>query len=177
MGRRILFLLAVFLVPLAVWAQPGLVVWQYTTTGGAALDTTCTGPIHIPDGWIVKVYWDSDSTGPDLNDPQPAICTTPPTCSSGPQYTVSYNRFLTNGVAQEFGEGYFMTDSQMKIALNMPPRPLYYLRIFSPADTTHALWTSTVKRLHTSTQTVAFLRSEWTCTSSTPQCIVKDAHE
>jgi len=177
MGRKILFLLIVFLMPLAVWAQPATVIWQYTSTGGAPLDTSCTGSVHIPDGWIAKIYWDSDSTGPDLNDPQPAICTSPPTCTTGPAYTVSFNRFLTNGTAQLLGEGYFLTASAMKVAIGLPARPRYYLRIFSPSDTTHALWTSTVKTMHTGAQTVAFLRSEWTCTPQTPQCIVKDAHE
>ena len=178
MGRRISFVLVMLVVvPLTVWAQAGQAIWEYHPSGGAALDTSCAGPVHIPDGWLVKVYWDSDSTGPDLSDPQPPICTAPPNCTGGPAFSVNYNRFFTNGVEQTFGPGYFITGSYMRVSTNLPPRPRYYLRVYSPSDSTIAVWTSAVKTLHSGAQTIAFLRSEWTCTPPTPQCVVKDAHE
>jgi hypothetical protein len=142
-----------------------------------ALTTTCNGSTAIPDGQIVKIFWDSDSDGPDDQDPQPTICAVPPNCLSGPARTVNYNRFFMNGEAVGRGPGYFQTASAFKSALQLPVPARYYLRIYDPADSTQILWTSAVKTLVSGPQTVSFIRGDWSCGTGQPQCVVRDEHE
>jgi len=171
-------ILLMFLAGTAVvWAQDVVVTWRYIPTGGTGLDTVCTATAPMPDGWAIKIYWDSTANGVDSSDPQPAICAVPPNCTSGPAYTCNFNQFATNGVSRGYGGGYFTTTTNWKLKVGTPPNPLYYLRIYSPTDSVHALWTSAIKTVASGPQTISFVRSDWTCTPSTPQCIVKDAHE
>jgi hypothetical protein len=177
MVRWSLFLVVVILLfCVQAFGQTASASWQYGTSGGTPLDTTCSGPVHIPDGWLIKIFWDSDSSGVDPSDPQPTLCAAPPTCTGGPNQTCNYNRFYFNGTALGTGPGYFGTVTNFRYN-SLPPRPMFYLRVYSPADTVHEIWTSTIKRLNTGIQTFSFVRANWTCTPQTPQCTVKNASE
>jgi hypothetical protein len=148
----------------------------YAPVDGAALTTTCEGATPIPDGRLIKIFWDVDSDGPDLTDPQPTICDVPPDCEGGPAGTVNFNRFAMNGTAMFSEAGYFYSDMDFTSIAQLPNPPRYYLRVYE-SDTTNFLWTSTVKTLVSGPQVVEFQRSDWTCGAGGPQCIVRDEHE
>lgn len=144
--------------------------------GNDPLTTTCQGSTPIPDGRIIKIFWDSDSDGPDLTDPQPTICDAPPLCEGGPAQTVNFNEFPINAAEWEYPAGYFLASTYFSCNLSMPTPPRYYLRIYE-TDGTTVLWTSTTKTLTTGLQEINLLRSDWTCGSGGPQCLVRDEHE
>jgi hypothetical protein len=173
------FAVVLLLMTASAFAQPFTAAWIYDSDNGSpALTTACPpqGTTPIPDGQIVKIFWDSNSNGPDPSDPQPAICIDPPACEQGPAGTVNYNQFLMNGVAQGIGAGYFYTDASFQSATVLPDPPRYYLRIFAQ-DGINYLWTSRVFTLSSGPQDVVLQQSDWTCGAGGPQCVVRDEHE
>ena len=180
MVRWLAGLAAVLLVLTAsAFAQPFSAQWIYVSDLGApALTTTCPpqGTTPIPDGRIVKIFWDSNGNGPDLTDPQPTVCTDPPLCEQGPIGTVNYNQFTMNGTANGYGPGYFLTDYNFNSVNVMPDPPRYYLRIYE-LDGVNFLWTSRVFTLTSGAQEIWLSQSDWTCGRGGPQCVVRDEHE
>lgn len=141
----------------------------------AALTTTCGGATPIPDGTIVKIFWDTDSDGPDNEDPQPILCTNPPDCND-PFNSVNFIEFEMNGVFQGLGAGFFLTDPAFSCTGTIPTPNRYYLRIYEPDNTT-VLWTSTIFSVVVGLQEIYFTDLDWTCGSVGPQCTVLDESE
>lgn len=178
MLRRIALASALLLIfSMSAFAQGFNALWVYIPDyGGAPLTTTCGGSTPIPDGRIVKIFWDVDSDGVDLTDPQPTVCNNPPLCEDGPVGTVSLNEFTMNG-AVYYSAGYFYQDMVFASVGVIPTPPRYYLRVYD-VDGTTVLWTSSVQTLNTSDFTeLNLLQSDWTCGSTGPQCVVRDEHE
>jgi len=171
-----LILLALAAAAMAQPEFPFQAVWIYLPDSGAALTTTCDGPLPIPDGRIVRVYWDADSDGVDLTDPIAPLCDVPPQCEEGPPGTFNFNEFPMNGAAVGLGAGYFYADYGMDSHGAMPDPPRYYLRIYEP-DGVNFIWTSAVKTMTSGFQEVLLRHSDWTCGSGGPQCMVRDEHE
>jgi len=144
--------------------------------GNTPLTTACSGSTPIPDGRVIKIFWDVDSDGPDTTDPQPTICDVPPLCEGGPAATVNFNEFAFNSAEWGYDAGYFLASTYFTCYVAMPDPPRYYLRIYETNGTT-ILWTSTVKTLISGIQEVNLLLSDWTCGSGGPQCLVRDEHE
>jgi hypothetical protein len=168
-----------FLFTASVFAQPFIVTWYYTSDFGQPLTTVCPaqgGTTPIPDGRTVKIFWDTNSNGPDATDPQPTVCIDPPLCEQGPPGAVNYDHFLMNGQAQGYGVGYFYTDPSFVSSGILPSPPLYYLRIYD-TDGTTVLWTSRVFTIISGVQDIFLQYSDWTCGSGGPQCVVRDEHE
>lgn len=174
-------------VPVCVLLLMGLAFGQPFSTEiyfitGDPLTTTCDGSTPIPDGRIIKIFWDADSDGPDADDVQPTICDYPELgCQGGPAETVNYNEFEFNGSYWGFGEGYFFAIEDFLSAADLPDPPQYYLRVYEEDGET-LLWTSTVKTLESGPQVWELFRVEggqndWTCGSSGPECIVIDETE
>jgi hypothetical protein len=177
MLRRFAFaaaFLLMFTVP--VWAQGFSVLFLYLPWEGSPLTTTCNGSTPIPDGRTVKIFWDADSDGPDLTDPQPIVCDEPPMCDTGPPQTVNYNQFTLNGAATGHGPGYFEPELLFTQPYDMPTPPRFYLRVYD-TDGTTLLWTSAVKTVQSGIQDIHFAQTDWTCGSGGPQCLVRDEHE
>jgi len=151
---------------------------QYPSSYGAPpLSTECDGSTFIPDGRIVRLFQDADFNGPDPADPQPALCNNPPECLDGPPGTVNFNQFLTNGVAQGYGAGYFNTSPPWASVNATPPGlPVFYLRIYEPDGIT-VLWTSTTFILTSGYHEVIFGIDDMTCGQGGPQCLVLDESE
>jgi len=174
--------LVVLLLVLAVSAnaQPFSAAWIYVfeAGGGAPLTTICPpqGTTPIPDGRLIKIFWDSNSNGPDVTDPQPAVCIDPPNCEQGPPGSVNYNQFTMNGQAQQFGPGYFYTAAYFSSSGILPDPPRYYLRIYQ-TDGINILWTTRVFTLSSGLQEIYLQQSDWTCGAGGPQCTVRDEHE
>ena len=167
--------LSLFLA-VSAWAQGFSVLWLYVSADGAALTTTCEGATPIPDGRMIKIFWDVDSDGPDLTDPQPTVCDVPPECDTGPPQTVNYNEFPFNGAAMGSGAGYFEPELFFQQPFDMPTPARFYLRVYE-TDGTTLLWTSAVKEVEMGAQDIHFVRAEWTCGVGGPQCLVRDEHE
>ncbi|MBK8131194.1 MAG: hypothetical protein IPK53_20515 [bacterium] len=139
------------------------------------LTTTCGGGTLIPDGWPIKIFMDIDSDGPDLDDPQPTVCTDPPFCATPPD-GVNFNEFYFNGTVYLTGEGEFYSDPAFTCIGTIPGTGRFYLRIYE-ADNTTLLWTSTVFQVSPGYQEVLFQNDDWTCGQIGPQCIVVDETE
>lgn len=152
--------------------------WTYISEypGNNPLTTTCLGSTPIPDGRLVRIFWDVDSDGPDLTDPQPTICDVPPMCEGGPATTVNFNEFTFNAGEWGLPTGYFFGTVYFTCYLIMPNPPRYYLRVYE-TDGTTVLWTSTTKTMTTGLQEINLLQSDWTCGAGGPQCLVRDEHE
>ncbi|MFZ5432466.1 MAG: hypothetical protein ACOZB3_01710 [Calditrichota bacterium] len=171
-------LIAVLCLTAAIaYAQPFSASLIYEpTTGGDPLYTACDNTTPIPDGRVVKIFWDQDGDGPDETDPQPTVCTDPPLCELGPVGTVNFNEFTINGEFWFGIGGYFIPDLFFNSVNVLPESPRYYLRIYE-TDGTTVLWTSSVKTLTSGPQEVYWTRAEWTCGPAGPQCVVRDEHE
>ena len=168
-----------FLVTVSAWAQPFSAAWIYAPDFGAApLTTTCPpqGTTPIPDGRLVKIFWDANSNGPDTTDVQPTVCIDPPNCLQGPNGTVNYNQFTLNGQSQGLGAGYFYPYPNFTSAFTLPDPPRYYLRVYD-TDGVTVLWTTRVYTLAIGPQEIWIQQSDWTCGSGGPQCVVRDEHE
>jgi hypothetical protein len=165
-----------FVFSVSAHAQPFQATWMFIPDSGAALTTTCGGATPIPDGRVIKIYWDQDSDGVDDTDPRPTLCALPPSCTTGPLGTVNYIQFTMNGTARGYGAGYFRTTSNFSSTSAITPQR-YYLRIFETGDTTQVLWTSGVHTLTSGSQQIKLSGSEWVCGAGGPQCIVRDEHE
>jgi hypothetical protein len=174
---RCLVIALSLLFSIPAWAQGFAALLLYVPVDGLPLYTTCTGSTPIPDGRVVKIFWDVDSDGPDLTDPQPTVCDQPPECDTGPMGTVNLNQFPFNGAELGYGAGYFETDPYFVMVASMPDPPRYYLRIYE-SDGVTLLWTSPVIVLQSGVQDVHLgPRSSWTCGTGGPQCLVRDEHE
>jgi hypothetical protein len=177
MFRWLIVLVVLMIIPTgSLLAQGFNATWNYTSDDGSPLYTSCAGTTPIPDGRIVKIFWDVDGDGPDLGDPQPTICDVPPLCETGPLGTVNVDHFTVNGTAMGLGAGYFMSDIVFASVGTLPVPSRFYLRIFD-TDGTTILWTSVVKTLPAGPQDIFLQRADWTCGPSGPQCVVRDAHE
>jgi hypothetical protein len=176
MLRALVFTALLLVIATSAFAQPFYATWSYRPENGAALTTACNGATPIPDTWVVKIYWDVDSDGPDLTDPMPTICDVPPECETGPNGTINFNQFAMNGVSIFGVAGYFETEWVFLSAAILPDPPRYYLRIYDPGSG-NFLWTSTVKTLTSGLQEVNTVRADWTCGTGGPQCMVRDEHE
>ncbi|RPH95995.1 hypothetical protein EHM69_02650 [candidate division KSB1 bacterium] len=174
----ILAVLLLFVAAPALAQAPFIAqIYYYSGLGGGSpLTTTCQGSTPLPDGRVIKIFWDSDSDGPDLTDPLAPVCNDPPDCESGEPYaSLNMNQFTFNGTAIEFGTGFFMTDPAFRSISGLPTPARYYLRVYE-LDGITVLWTSTVLTMVSGMQEFYLLGSDWTC-GSTPQCIVRDEHE
>jgi hypothetical protein len=178
MSRWFVVFALLLLIPAgSLFAQGFVVTWGYIPDdGGTALTTSCSGSTPIPDGRIVRIFWDTDSDGPDLTDPQPPLCENPPDCAGSTITTVNYDHFAMTGNADGYGPGFFWTDPGFFSVDALPSPPRYYLRIYD-VDGTTVLWTSVVKTFAVGYQEVRLVRSDWVCGAGGPQCVVRDAHE
>jgi len=173
------FAVILLLISASAFAQGFSTSWINAPGIGTMLTTVCPangGTTPIPDGRIVKIFWDSNSNGPDAADPQPTVCNDPPNCDLGPAGTVNYSQFTMNGTNIGLGAGYFYTDANFTSVGVLPSPPRYYLRIYD-TDGTTVLWTSNVFTLGSGAQDIYLQASDWTCGNAGPQCVVRDEHE
>jgi hypothetical protein len=170
-------LLAIALFAFAVASNAQITAsWNYYPPE-PPLTTTCGGATPIPDGTIVKIFWDQNGDGPDATDLQPPLCNDPPFCESQlPLGSVNFNQFPMNGSSSNGQAGTFSGESYMTTQGITPNPPRYYLRIFQPDGIT-PLWTSVVKTLVPGIQDINFIASEWVCGSGGPQCVVVNEQE
>ncbi|MBU1984631.1 hypothetical protein KJ815_09505, partial [bacterium] len=124
------------------------------------LTDECGGGSPLPDGTPIQIFWDTDSDGPDAEDPMPEVCLFPPDCITGPEGTVNYNTFALNGQSLEIGPGKFISEIMFSSVgyLLVPPR--FYLRV----GTSSLTWESNVFVLHAGVQDA--IMSSWTCIDS-----------
>ncbi|MBU0510060.1 hypothetical protein KKH27_14645 [bacterium] len=94
------------------------------------LHTSCDGTEPLPDGVMLKIFWDRDSDGPDDEDPQPPLCDDPPMCLNGPSRTVNYIEFPINGQALEIGAGLFYAETYLVTTGDMLIPNRFYVRIY-----------------------------------------------
>jgi hypothetical protein len=173
---RSLVIAALLLVASTCYGQLIYATFTYLPENGPALTTACNGSTPIPDGRLVKIFWDVDSDGPDQSDPLAPLCDNPPECPSGPPGTMSYNQFTTNGIEYLGVPGYFMCPFYLESSISNPNPARFYLRIYE-ADGTNYLWTSIVMTLPASPIDFNLVRADWTCGTGGPQCVVRDEHE
>lgn len=177
MIRWIVILVFMLFISSAVFAQGSFsCFWNYADQPG--LTTTCGGSNYLPDGTVVKIFWDSNNNGPDFSDPQPTLCNNPPLCDdgSGPQGSSNLTQFTLNGDAEIGQPGCFVMLTGL-ISVDILPTPAgFYLVIFDTNGTTR-LWTSSVHTMISGYQEVYLLESDWTCGSGLPRCVVRDEHE
>ena len=151
----------------------------YGPAEGDPLTTECDGSTPLPDGRIIRIFQDTNLNGPDPEDPQPTVCDNPPQCLDGPEGTVNFNQFLTNGVATGLGEGYLWTNPATLQSFGAsPPGPSwYYLRVYEPDGIT-VLWTSGDFYIQGGGYSeVAIPGENWTCGQGGVQCLVVDETE
>lgn len=164
------------LVP-CVFAEGFSAFWIYIDSpGGPPLTTTCNGATPIPDGRIVRIFWDQDGDGADLQDPIAPLCNVPPLCEDGPAATFNLNEFTFNGAAVNIGEGYFYTEYGFDSHGEMPDPPRYFLRVYEP-DGVNFIWTTTVKTMQPGLQEIYLTPADWTCGLDGPRCTVRNEHE
>ena len=177
MSRWILLLSALCLLTAAsAFGQGFSVIWYYLPHNGTPLTTICEGGVPIPDGYVVKILWDDDSDGADLDDSLAILCDSPPLCEEGPVGTVNRNQFLMNGQAAMGLAGYFAMESGFASVGALPNPPRYFLRLYE-ADGVTPLWTSNVYTLSTGAQEIFITQADWGCGGAGPQCIVIDEQE
>ncbi len=95
---------------------------------GAPLTTECNSSTPIPDGVMVRIFWDNDANGPDVDDPQPPLCAHPPDCMDGPSFTVNQIEFAMNG-SENWGLGTFYMSRYFVISEALSPN-IFFLRIY-----------------------------------------------
>ena len=98
----------------------------------STLYTECGGTTPLPDGVMVKIFWDQNNNGPDSTDRQPPLCSNPPDCADGPAYTVNFNEFPINGgeYPQDVGPGRFYNDYYFVTVGDMLTPNKFYGRIY-----------------------------------------------
>lgn len=174
LGYSLILLLLLGLAQ-STFAQ-GFVVLIYYGPPEPALATACNGPTGLPDGRMIKIYYDADDDGPDFTDPQPTVCDLPPDCETGPTGTCNFNEMPFNGEAAGAGAGYFYTPSGFSIATLVPNPSGFYFRVFE-TDNVTTLWTSSVFHVVAGLQEWVLTAADWTCGPSGPQCTVIDETE
>ncbi len=178
MVRKLVVLAALaMLCVTGAYAQGFSVGFYYVAEGAnTPLVTTCGGATAIPDGRVVKIFWDQNNNGPDISDPQAPLCTDAPACEVGPPGTHNYNQFLMNGVDYAGGEGFFATTQNFISASQLSNPSIFYLRVYEP-DATTVLWTSTTRTFVPGPQDVFYAPADWSCGATGPQCVVLDESE
>ncbi|MCX6601412.1 MAG: hypothetical protein NT025_07605 [bacterium] len=86
--------------------QPSVTFFQ----SESPLMTECGGSVPIPDGVMVKLFWDRNGNGPDNSDQPPPLCDHPLECDDGPAGTVNIIEFAFNGLTSGLGPGMFYSD-------------------------------------------------------------------
>jgi hypothetical protein len=108
---------------------------------GMPLTTECNGNTPIPDGIMVKIFWDNDSDGADPDDPQPPVCEEPPDCITGPLGTVNLNEFPFNGAHDlEGAAGTFYTQRNLVTSGDVLVPNRFYFRVYCTDG--NVLWQS-----------------------------------
>ena len=158
------------------FSQGCSVYWYYMPENGSPLTTVCQGGVPIPDGYEIKIMWDADSDGPDVEDTPAQLCIDPPLCEQGPPGSANINTILFSG-EEFFGQGgYFIPERGFQTTGMLQTPPRYYLRIYE-ADGITPLWTSVVYTVVAGPQDIICLQSEWSCGAGGPQCVVIDEQE
>jgi hypothetical protein len=114
----------------------------------------------LPDGTVVKIYWDANSNGPDALDQQPPV--------GGGFGQCTFNEFLLNGEALLGMPGTFYMEEYFTFASNTPSPSRYYL----VAEAGVVRWTSVVMTFADgfSQQYVLETPSEWSCEITQVPC-------
>ncbi|MFZ5433794.1 MAG: hypothetical protein ACOZB3_08485 [Calditrichota bacterium] len=106
------------------------------------LTTECGGSTSLPEGVIIKLFWDRDGDGVDNEDPPPPLCDNPPNCEGSPAGTVNFIEMPINGPTIGLGEGQFMANLFFTTVGDVLTPNRFYARIYC-ADG-NVLWTSQV---------------------------------
>jgi hypothetical protein len=106
------------------------------------LTTECGGGDLIPDGAMVKIFWDRNGNGPDSSDQPPPLCDFPIECEGGPFGTVSLIEFPFNGTTTGLGAGLFYSDPGMVTQGDVLDPNRFFARIYCTDG--NVLWTSNV---------------------------------
>ena len=117
---------------------PSIIIFENTEP----LYTECGGNVPIPDGVMVRLFWDRNGNGPDDADEPPPLCDDPPMCEYGPARTVNIIEFPINGVETTMGPGMFTSNPGLATIFDMLIPNRYYARIYC-ADG-NVLYTSNV---------------------------------
>jgi hypothetical protein len=117
---------------------PSIIIFENTEP----LYTECGGNVPLPDGVMVRLFWDANGNGVDSTDEPPPLCDHPPLCEDGPARTVNIIEFPINGVELTMGPGFFSSNPGLVTALDMLVPNRYYARIYC-ADG-NVLYTSNV---------------------------------
>jgi hypothetical protein len=132
-----------------------------------ALYTECNGDVPLPDGVIVKIFWDRNGNGADDSDEPAPLCYNPPECRDGPALTVSFNEFPVNGVAQNLGAGRFIAGRYFRTVGDILRPNRFYARILCADGRT--LYTSQVLDLPSGPSTNVL---HFTCTPCTGEPVI-----
>lgn len=117
---------------------PSIIIFENTEP----LYTECGGNVPLPDGVMVRLFWDRNGNGPDDTDEPPPLCDLPPLCEDGPFRTVNIIEFPINGVESTMGPGMFSSNPGLVTSGDMLVPNRYYARIYC-ADG-NVLYTSNV---------------------------------
>jgi len=94
------------------------------------LMTECGGSVPIPDGVMVKLFWDRNGNGPDDSDQPPPLCDHPINCDDGPAGTVNINEFAFNGMTNGMGAGMFDSDPGLATVGDILNPNRFFARIY-----------------------------------------------
>jgi hypothetical protein len=112
--------------PAQMLADPQTPTSAVFSSGTDVLYTECNGSVPLPDGVMVKIFWDRNGNGSDDSDGPPPLCSHPPECRDGPPFTVNLTEFAMNGVAQDMGAGrFFMEQAFMTVSDVLRPNRFY----------------------------------------------------
>ena len=177
MLRWLLFLSVLsLLLTASAFGQGCAVVWYYLPENGPALTSVCQAGLPLTDGYPIKIMWDADSDGPDVDDGLAVLCTDPPVCELGPNGTCNINEMPFNGLSLIGLAGYFYNETPFQSFGSLPSPPRFFLRVYEPDGVT-PLWTSIVYTLASGPQEIFVLSSDWTCGAGGAQCVVIDEQE
>lgn len=129
------YLLAGLVLATPVLAQGPVVIFQELDQ---ILTDLCTDGLidpagtPLPDGTLLKLYWDNDNNGPDDDDPQPTLCDDPPVCETGPSFTCNYNELPMNGEELLGQAGQFFDEQGWRIVGGLLSPSRFYFRICLP---------------------------------------------
>ncbi|MCC6477358.1 hypothetical protein IT157_09925 [bacterium] len=115
-------LLAMMLVATSqLFAEGTPPVALFYTFDGSICDQGLNKGTPIPDGSVVKVYWDLNGNGPDEKDFQPAI--------GSEAENVNWNTYVINSDSLIKVKGMIATDPGFCVVGLLPDVPRYYFRI------------------------------------------------